>query len=438
MKDGSKGLTVGVRIISGSSNLLADALDTFATSIHDQSTHHYRTSCFSRFRTLRTYPCFGVRGPTLFKDKKIILIDRDDKLKNDRTWCFWAKEDEPLPPVSFKTWTQCRFYGNKVEKVLKIAPYRYHMVRGLDFYNWAKTTLSSYPNIQRISANILDIEPETGIVRTDAGDFQGDWVFNSARYRVKDKIYAVDGANWAGPTQDPASRHTFLLQHFKGWTIETPVPAFDPSAMTFMDYRLEQHGATRFVYVLPFSETRALIEFTVFSPTLCTPEEYEAELHRYITDILKINDFEVLEEEFGVIPMTDLPLLPKGKGRMINIGTAGGFVKASSGYAFLRTQRKLRALVDDWEKNGVPNAGLSSSSRGFRVLDSIMLRVLRDGAVSGKDFFSLLFKKLPAPLVFRFLDEDASLADVLRVLSAPPTWPFLKTALRQLPYLFKH
>ncbi|MFN0213782.1 MAG: lycopene cyclase family protein [Saprospiraceae bacterium] len=376
-----------------------------------------------------------------FQDKKIILIDRDDKSRNDRTWCFWAKDNEPLPPVSYKVWKQCLFIGTDFEKSLDIAPYRYHMIRGLDFYNWAKKELSKHANVQRITANILSIEPQNGIVKTNVGDFQGEWVFNSASYPTGTEALAgtsVDGAKWVSPvTQHQPSTSTFLLQHFKGWLIETATPAFNPETVTFMDYRLEQHGETRFVYVLPFTETRALVEFTVFSPTLCPLEEYDAELEGYISKVLKINDYKVEEEEFGVIPMTDLPLFPKGEGRVFNIGTAGGFVKASSGYAFLRTQRKLRTFVDDWEKSGSPNLAVLQSTRGFRALDSIMLRVLHEGSVSGKEFFGLLFKKLPAPLVFRFLDEDASLTEVLRVLSAPPTWPFFKTALRQIPFLIK-
>jgi len=378
-----------------------------------------------------------------FRDKKIVLIDRDDKSRNDRTWCFWAKDGEPLPQVSHKIWDECLFFGADFEKMLNITPYQYHMVRGLDFYNWAKSELSKYPNVQRITANILDIDPHNGIVKTDAGDFQGEWVFNSARFTAEGTTYPVDGARWTGPNRKskivhPKSPHTFLLQHFKGWLIETPSPAFDPAAVTFMDYRLEQHGETRFVYVLPFSETRALVEFTVFSPALCPAEEYDAELRRYIAEVLKIKVYSVEEEEFGVIPMTDLPLSPYGEGRVINIGTAGGFVKASSGYAFLRTQRKLRAFVDDWEKSGVPNPSLLQSSWGFRAMDSIMLRVLREGSVSGKEFFSQLFQKLPAPLVFRFLDEDATFSEVFRVLSAPPAWPFFKTACRQIPFLLRN
>ncbi len=376
-----------------------------------------------------------------FRDIKIILIDRDNKSRNDRTWCFWAKSEEPLPNIVHKTWGQCLFFGNGVEKTLDIAPYRYHMIRGLDFYQWAIAELAQFPNIQRIQTNILAIDAAEGIVRTDAGDFQGEWVFNSSfihsdvhHSSFRDRHSALPANH---PTKPAPQDSTFLLQHFKGWIIETPIAVFNPDAVTFMDYRLDQHRETRFVYVLPLSETRALVEFTVFSPELCPAEEYDSELRRYISGVLKIKEYQVEEEEFGVIPMTDLPLLPSGVGRVINIGTPGGFVKASSGYAFLRTQRKLRAFADAWERTGKADATILQSKKGFRALDSIMLRVLRDGLVSGSDFFSLLFKKLPAPLVFRFLDEDASLVDVIRVLSAPPSWPFFKAAIRQLPALFK-
>ena len=126
-----------------------------------------------------------------------------------------------------------------------------------------------------------------------------------------------------------------------------------------------------------------------------------------------------------------LPIYPGATG-FSNV-TAGGFVKASSGYAFKRTQRKIRALVDVWEKNGIPDPAVLRSSWRYRFYDSVMLRVLRENAVSGEAFFSGLFRKLPADLVFRFLDEDTTFADDVQLLSAPPTWPFLKTALKQIP-----
>jgi lycopene beta-cyclase len=380
-----------------------------------------------------------------FREKKILLIDRDEKVKNDRTWCFWATDEEikSLPPVIFKTWDKCLFFGKNFDATLDIAPYRYCMIRGLDFYNWAKLELTKSPNIQRVTANITGLKSQEGIVETDIGNFSGAWVFNSAFTKIPllpraSSLYPKPPfSNEQQTTNNEQQNFTFLLQHFKGWTIETETPAFNPGVVTFMDYRLEQKGETRFVYVLPFSEHQALVEFTVFSPTLCTVEEYETELRRYVREFLRIKEFRIAEEEFGVIPMSDFPFAPNREGRVIHIGTAGGFVKASSGYAFKRTQRKLRLFADDWEKNGQPNPALLRSEWRYRFYDSVMLRVLKENAVTGKDFFTGLFQKLPAPLVFRFLDEDSTFADDFQLLSAPPTWPFFKTALKQIPLFSK-
>ncbi len=380
-----------------------------------------------------------------FKDRQILLLDRDEKEKNDRTWCFWATDAEPLPPVTFRTWEQCRFYGENLTTPLQIAPYRYHMVRGLDFYRWAKQELSRYPNVHRMTTNIQQVDAATGRVRTDHGDFTGGMIFNSAFTRQA--LLPTASALYPRPAftplavekqegRVPTSPYVHLLQHFQGWTIETPAPAFDVQAMTFMDYRLEQKGETRFVYVLPLSETRALVEFTVFSPALCPAAEYDQELNNYIRQQIKIADFTVLEREFGVIPMTDQPF-PATEGRVTHIGTAGGFVKASSGYAFLRTRRRLRAFVDAWERSGQPDPTLLRSAWRYRFFDSVMLRVLQDGQVSGKDFFTGLFRQLPAPLVFRFLDEDADFFETLRLLAAPPTLPFMLAALKQVPVFLK-
>jgi len=371
-----------------------------------------------------------------FQQHKILLLDRDEKDKNDRTWCFWAAKEEVLPPVTFKTWDECRFFSDDWNILLDIAPYCYHMVRGLDFYRWAKLELEKYPNVRRLTANITGINAQTGCVYTDQGDFTSGVVFNSAFTQrslvpLANAQYPQPPFTVQGTAKNNSAHYVHLLQHFQGWTIETPTASFDPQAMTFMDYRLEQYGQTRFVYVLPFSATRALVEFTVFSPALCPPEEYDRELNAYVVEQLKIKEFAVVEREFGVIPMTDRPFALT-EGRVINIGTAGGFVKASSGYAFLRTQRRLRAFVAAWVQQGAPDTTLLQSAWHYRFFDSIMLHVLQEGRMAGKDFFARLFRRLPAPLVLRFLDEDANFREILRLLSTPPTGPFLTTAMARL------
>ncbi len=372
-----------------------------------------------------------------FQSKSILLVDRDSKQRNDRTWCFWATDDETVPPIIHHSWEKCRFAAPGFEALLDIAPYRYHMVRGYDFYRWAEAELERMPNIRRVMANIIDIDALQGIVHTEVGTFQGNVVLNSAF--VPPHIMPSEVSDlWRSPLSERAThkalgRQTIsLLQHFKGWMVETPTPAFDPKAMTFMDFCIEQKGQTRFVYVLPFSAHCALVEFTVFSPALLPPTAYDDALQHYLTMRLGLRDYRVVEEEFGVIPMTDYPFPHNAEGRMIHIGTAGGFVKASSGYAFKRTLRRVRAFAQKWEYYGCPDPKAFSSNPLFKWLDSILLRVLHNHNDLGGVIFTRLFQQLPPAVVLRFLDEDSSLWESLRIVNAPPRAPFLRALMQFL------
>ena len=70
-------------------------------------------------------------------------------------------------------------------------------------------------------------------------------------------------------------KYPLLQQHFIGWKIKTSEPAFTADKATFMDFSVAQKGNTRFMYVLPFSKTEALIEYTLFSKDLLPEKEYE-------------------------------------------------------------------------------------------------------------------------------------------------------------------
>ena len=384
-----------------------------------------------------------------FRQKKILLLDRDRKQKNDRTWCFWATEADHLPPVIFRSWEYCRFYAPGFEKNMRIAPFRYHMVRGIDFYNWVFGELDQCPNITRINTIISGIDAHQGVVFTDAGAFSADLIFNSAFTHTPimprpSPVYPqspfsddrlVGKHNGRGEVEyGPLVR---LLQHFKGWVVKTTPGTFDPGAMTFMDFRISQQGETRFVYVLPLSDAEALVEFTVFSPTLLALETYDKVLREYLSSFLGLKSYTVQDEEFGVIPMTNFPFPSGQEGRVINIGTAGGFVKASSGYAFKRTLQKIERFVDAWEQHGQPEPGLLVSPWSFRAFDSIFLQVLQSQNELGSEIFTSLFKKLPPALVLRFLDEQSTFAENLRLVSAPPAGPFLRAFVQQMPMLFR-
>lgn len=372
-----------------------------------------------------------------FQDKKILVLDRSDKRANDRTWCFWASDAEVIPPVLYRTWDYCHFYGPGFNDKMDISPFRYRMVRGVDFYEWAKKQIAAAPNVERVQCHIHEIDSENGIVFTDAGAFQGEWVLNSA-LTERAALPSSMPYEWVSPftskTAGIPKPYIHLLQHFRGWVIRSPEAQFDTNAVTMMDFRIEQQGETRFMYVLPLNAQEALVEFTVFSPALLPEEVYEAELRAYIHNYLNISNFEVVETEFGVIPMSNYPFQPKLQGRVLHIGTAGGFVKASSGYAFKRSVNKTRRLVAHWVAKGSPAGFDARAPLSYRVFDAIFLKVLHDRNELGAQIFTSLFRKLPPALVLRFLDEAATAFEMLRIMRAAPRMPFLKAAFLTMNY----
>src|SRR5688572_10355218 len=70
-----------------------------------------------------------------FANKKILLVDKEDKNKNDRTWCFWEKEIGFFESIVYKRWEKLWFHSDFLSRQLSLAPYTYKLIRGIDFYN---------------------------------------------------------------------------------------------------------------------------------------------------------------------------------------------------------------------------------------------------------------------------------------------------------------
>jgi lycopene beta-cyclase len=222
----------------------------------------------------------------------------------------------------------------------------------------------------------------------------------------------------------------YLLQHFKGCILETEQPVFNPAEATLMDFRVSQQHGTTFVYVMPFSATKALVEYTLFTEKLLEPLQYDEGLKEYISSFLQIDSYKIIEEEFGVIPMTNHKF-PSAEGGIINIGTAGGQTKASSGYTFRFIQKHSARIVENLIKRKNPFIALPGGPRKFRFYDSTLLHILKHNQLPGGKIFTQLFKKNKPQQVLRFLDNESSLGDELKIISSLPTWPFLKAALKQ-------
>lgn len=352
-----------------------------------------------------------------FADKKILLIDKEPKIKNDRTWCFWETQPGFFEDIVYRKWDTISFLSRDFSATTNISPYQYKMIRGIDFYKFCFDEIGKQGNVEIVYGDVRGWEYEKEAIIFKINDKEiklfdgGTQIFNS--------IYKHG---------EPDKRTIRLLQHFKGWIIETDKPSFKSSEATMMDFRVHQLHGTTFAYVLPFSETTALVEYTLFTKELLLKEQYDAELKEYISQYLGIGNYKVIEEEFGVIPMTNERFDFGSNGWQI--GTAGGQTKASTGYTFQFIQKQSQQITDCLIGGKNLNF-LPGTAKRFRFYDNTFLHILYHDKLPGRKIFTRLFKKNKPQQVLKFLDNESSLAEELKIISTLPTLPFLKAALKQ-------
>jgi lycopene beta-cyclase len=344
-----------------------------------------------------------------FQDKTILLLDENPKKTNDRTWCFWDSNTIFPNQVSTK-WNSAWFKNTAFERKLNLDPYQYKMVKGLDFYNLIFDLISKQENIHFVNQKVLDFE-ELGshcIVKTASENYTCNKIFNS-----------IFNPNLV----KSQTKYPLLQQHFVGWFIKSKEEVFDKETATFMDFSVEQKGNTRFMYVLPTSSTEALLEYTLFSKELLALSEYENEIQNYIQK-LGITEYEIVEKEQGNIPMTSYPIWKNNTKNILNIGSAGGWTKASTGYTFKNTTKKAKQLISFLEDNS--DFRKFQKRDKFWFYDLLLLDILDKKNHLGSTIFSSMFQKGNATVIFKFLDEETTFLEDLKVIWKCPKGLFVK------------
>ncbi|WP_422082527.1 lycopene cyclase family protein [Ulvibacterium sp.] len=352
-----------------------------------------------------------------FKDKSILILDKDVKTANDRTWCFWEKGAGRFDDIVHKTWNHIYFASQQFSQRFPIAPYSYKMVKGIDFYSSYFSRISNFPNItfSQEKVSMIQEDQDVVIVITEKKEYRGKQVFNS--------IFEYQMATGQ-------KKYPVLQQHFLGWFVKTTRPVFDIDQATYMDFSIPQRGNTRFMYVLPFSETEALVEYTLFSEDLLPEEDYKVALEDYLKSKLERTDYEIVETEKGSIPMTCYHFSERNTARIYYIGTAGGWAKPSTGYTFMSTSKKIPVLLE-FLKTGKPLTTFSFKNR-FWYYDLLFLDVLKDNNAIGFKVFEALFKNRTPQQVFKFLDEETNIWEDLGNIWGSPKIPFTKALLKRL------
>jgi lycopene beta-cyclase len=350
------------------------------------------------------------------KESNILVIDSSKKTENDRTWCYWAKNPLDIHPKCspIVSWQQIRISNGK-EKITKSTnPLSYFHIRSIDFYKEIRELASTQPNVRFVNDSVLDIQNKPdGKVQVNTlknGSFKGGKVLNS--------IFLP---------QFGSIRRPILHQHFVGWEIETDRDCFDPETAILMDFLPHKKGPADFVYILPFSSRRALVEYTAFSNDPINPETMEEKIRCFIRDNLQNPRIEIKFKENGSIPMTTFAMSRPVQDNIILLGTLAGCTKPSTGYTFCNIQKHSQDVVHQLVNGKDTNAFAWTKKKRFDFYDNIFLNIAKRWPEKLPQVFVNLFAVNSAPNVFRFLDEETSLWEEFKILGKLKFPIFLKS-----------
>nr|WP_321230880.1 lycopene cyclase family protein [uncultured Psychroserpens sp.] len=353
---------------------------------------------------------------TSFDQKTIALIDPSDKTTNDKTWSFWETEPSQWNEIIHKSWNRASIITSKKTTNLNLTPYAYKTIRAIDFYTEAKAQLNQKDNIYFIEERVSSVqEKEQVTVTTNKNSYTSTHVFDS---RIPEEF------------STEANDSISIIQHFKGWIIKTESDVFDEDKVTMMDYSLKDGNQTTFTYVLPFSKREALVEFTYFTANTVDELVYDTYIKTYIKEYLKIDSYSILETEAGQIPMTNYNFSKFNTKKITKIGTGGGWVKGSTGYSFKHTEKKVAIIIDNLKTGRIPSHGLFR--RKYKFYDKVFLKVLKDENHKGEWIFENFYAKNSVQTMFRFLDEESSFREELKIMMSLFSWSFIKAFFKTL------
>ena len=369
------------------------------------------------WRNCRSFTCFKVSNDSYYNDKSILILDPDfPKIKNDRTLCFWDKKKSDWDSLLTSSWENVIFKNGLEEKSLDLNPLNYKMLSSISFYKYTNSIIKNNTNIQVLNDKVLNFKDYKShcLVETNKKTFKSSKVFNSI-------------LDWNSIKND--QKFPLLIQHFEGWVIKTKNNFFDSEKATFMDFSIDQNSTTQFMYILPFSKTEALVEYTLFSKKLLDENKYKSAIEDYLFES-GIKNYIIKSKEAGKIPMTCFPFFESNTKNILNIGSAGGWSKPSTGYTFKNIDKNTSKIIDFVKSNSSFKNFINKNR--FWFYDLIFLDVLYEKNHLGKNLFSNMFKKNDPKTIFKFLDNKSSFFEELKIMLSFPKTIFLSAVVKRL------
>ena len=322
------------------------------------------------------------------EDKTLAIIEPRIEYKRDKTWSFWKVISHNFDDCIKKSWKEFSIKLPSQSKVIKCDSLPYQSIDSGLFYKKINDKLEKNKNI-KFFKDIKDLS------------INNAFIFNS-----------VPSLN---------NNKSNLWQHFHGIEIETNEDFFNDNSVDLMDFDCDQRNSVHFFYTLPFTKKKAMIETTWLSKEDVSLKDYETQVKNYI-NYLGIKDYKINFKEEGAIPLF-YPMNKKEKNK-INIGTAGGMTRLSTGYTFLNIQEHSKYIRMNIEN--IQNVKKYDIGKKYHFLDKIFLRVLEKHPEKIPSIVSNMFSA-SSDTVIKFLSNKSNFAEDISVILKMPKLTFVKS-----------
>ena len=323
------------------------------------------------------------------ENKTLAIIEPRTEYKRDKTWSFWKVFEHNFDDCIKKNWKNFSINLPSETKHLECNNFPYETIDSGLFYKKIINKLKKNKNISFFK-DIKDINQNNS------------FIFNSVP-----SLKTNDNSLW---------------QHFCGVEIKTKENIFDDGIINLMDFNCEQKGSVHFFYTLPFEKNKALVETTWLSKMSDNSlKDYDIQIKNYIEQNLKIKNYEIIYKEEGAIPLFYPPNVNE-KNKM-NIGTAGGMTRLSTGYTFLNIQEHSKYIRINIEN--IQSAKKFDIGKKYQFLDKIFLRVLETHPEKMPNIFSNMFST-SSDTVIKFLSNRSNFLEDISIILKMPKFTFIK------------
>ena len=337
-------------------------------------------------------------------DAKVLLLERNERLFGNHTWSFHLGDVscglDWLSVLPKHQWPAYTVHFPGLDRRVDLP---YCSTSSKQFESAIETVIRHRGNLQTITSMNISEVGASRVVASNGQEFRGASIID-CRGQAPKKISGIGFQKFYG----------LEVELDEDWPDRLPV---------LMEANVDQSDGFRFLYVLPFTSRRVLIEDTQFSDSESLDQADSRGQIQSFLNRKSISSWRVLRAEAGCLPMPYTSALKPTHSTGLAGGFAGGWFHAATGYSF-----PLAAQFADVVASGTPLSApqrilqLAQANR-FQSSFSRFLNRLLFRLVSPKtrfEVFRRFYNSLPNTTIQRFYAHTFTKTDAARILIGVP------------------